>query len=150
MPINAGVMYFHKDTRKRSILLMQHIVDLYQRRYSDELWWGDQLVLRDIMQHNLLPREKYSQWSSHYKGFNLLFLPGIFHNHESAPLRAPMSRIFILHFKGSQKEKLSEYWNLIKQGKKLPVIESAANYLDSQFKRSSIYLRQRGIDPSSR
>eukprot|EP00976_Prorocentrum_cordatum_P051941 1049139-Prorocentrum_minimum.AAC.1 len=62
-------------------------------------WHGDQLVLRDMLDGQLLPRQRDAHFEVVYKAFRLRLLPALYFAHDTVPVRADAELIRVLHFK---------------------------------------------------
>ena len=81
MPINCGVMLFHRDGHRQSVIFMQAVIVRFKRAYTSSLkafWKGSQKSLMDVAKRELLQPHLHSARTFVVKSkkTRILYLPG--------------------------------------------------------------------------
>ncbi|KAK3253137.1 hypothetical protein CYMTET_37594 [Cymbomonas tetramitiformis] len=125
MPVNAGIMYI-SGRGQVGEKIFQHLAELFLQHHAEDLWWGDQLVLRRILGRRRIPDRITTTFQVQYaksgdpKQFHLCFFPAAFDNH-NPPLKLTQKRVNVVHFKGATKHLMGSYLKKIVSGRPLPM-----------------------------
>jgi hypothetical protein len=63
-------MLFHKERLQGGVNFLKSATELFESRYADDYWKGDERVLREIMlgARALLPASEEAAWTSDFQG----------------------------------------------------------------------------------
>jgi len=70
LPIKSCLMLFHKERLQGGVNFLKSATELFESRYADDYWKGDERVLREIMlgARALLPASEEAAWTSDFQG----------------------------------------------------------------------------------
>ncbi len=114
MPINGGVIILNNKRPEVSIDFFRRFVAIYREQYAEQAsWYGDQLVLRDMV--GLNHRQMSKSRLVTVDGCKILLLPCDTYNFSPADqlnaISTGLPDKLILHFKGRRKRWMELFWN---------------------------------------
>jgi hypothetical protein len=112
MPINGGLLFVSGRRKERSLAFLERVHAIYMAQYANnDVWWGDQLALRDALKVNDFTANTVVD----VDGVRVLILSCDEYNYY--PAEGYRSILFelknkkVLHFKDMQKKVMHLYWN---------------------------------------